>query len=461
MRPRIVVLCDGTWCGRETDTDTNILRLAQLFRVPISNTNSTDEYIYPANPADRANRPVLARYRHGVGLGGTFLDYLFNGATASDLAEEVIATYRFLVQYYTSDHEIWMFGLSRGAYTVRSVAGLINNYGIIDRHRLGLSDAETDQICRQAYYLYKSRDPDNKPHEPDSLDFRARNSFPLIGDPMPDGQTPPPPPVRFMGLFDTVGSLGIPTFTGGLGLNYPEFYDDVVSSVVQDVCHLVSIHDRLWAFEPCLVRRKEDGAAGVHEEWLPGCHYDLGRQRFRFWRSGGGLFERFAGIISYIPFIGKGGTVKPNLVLSDLALRKMLEQIRQHDEGNLLLQESPLDVLGTLGSAIAPNPPPGPNDVGSGDVYDTIVNYGPFGSWVGGLVTRALGQLAVWKLLFEVRERVIPTRNTDVYRCGRVDPDLPPPQILDELGDITGGPVRRYPSRTAEAWAQRAGQPWP
>jgi hypothetical protein len=395
-----------------------------------------------------------------VGLGGSFLDYLFNGATASDLVEEVISAYRFIVDHYTADHEIWLFGLSRGAYTVRSVAGLINNYGIIDRTKLGLNDAETDQICRQAYYLYKSSDPNNRPHEPDSAAFRARNSFPLIGDPVVDGQTPPLPPVRFMGLFDTVGSLGIPTFTGGLGLNYPAFYDDVVSSVAQDVCHLVSVHDRLWAFQPCLVRRREGDAAGVHEEWLPGCHYDLGRQRFRFWRSGGGWLEKVASILSFIPFIGNGGTVEPNLVLADLALRKMLEQIRRHDADHLLLPESPLEVLDSLDSAIVRHPR-GPYDLGDGDVYDTIVNYGPFGSVLGSFVTRAFGQMAIWRLLFDLRERVVPTAEANVYRYGQVDPDLPAPHILDQLGDVTGGPARRYPSRTAESWAQRVGQPWP
>lgn len=203
----------------------------------------------------------------------------------------------------------------------------------------------------------------------------------------------------------------------------------MVSSVVQDVSHLVSIHDRLWAFQPCLVRRRDDGSEGVHEEWLPGCHYDLGRQRFRFWRSGGGLLEKFASIISFIPFLGHGGTVQPNLVLSDLALRKMLEQIRKHNEGNILLQESPLDVLDTLDSPIARNSR-GSKDLGSGDVYDNIVNYGPFGSWAGSSVTQAFGQLAFWRLFFDLRERVIPTGNANVYRYGWVDSDLPAPQIL-------------------------------
>ncbi|KAM5527051.1 peptidoglycan binding domain containing protein [Fusarium oxysporum f. sp. phaseoli] len=270
MAPRIVVLCDGTWCGRETSTKTNIFAWPSFFKSPST------------TPIPR-------------------IHYLFDGATASDLKGEVISAYQFIVDNYTPDHEIWLFGLSRGAYTVRSVAGLINNYGIINRWRLNLNDDETHQMCQDAYVLYKNRDRNNKPHGPDSIEFRQRNSWPLIGDPVPNGESAPQPPVRFMGLFDTVGSLGIPTFTGGLGLNYLQFYDDVVSSVVMNVCHLVSVHDRLWAFQPCLAKRKNGGKLGIYEEWLPGCHYDLGRQEFRFWRSGGGVLEKLVNIASYIP----------------------------------------------------------------------------------------------------------------------------------------------------------------
>ncbi len=448
MAPRIVVLCDGTWCGRETATQTNIYRLAQLFRVPITNLDSTDTYVRLANPADPADRRVVARYRHGVGLGGGFLDYLFDGATASELAEEVISTYRFIVDHYTPDHEIWMFGLSRGAYTVRSVAGLINNYGILNPKALGLTDDQTNRLCQEAYSLYKSRDPNNAPHAPDSLDFRQRNSWPLTGDVGPLQC----PPVRFMGLFDTVGSLGIPTFTGGLGLDYPEFYDDVVSSVVQNVCHLVSVHDRLWAFQPCLARRKDGNKGGIHEEWIPGCHYDLGRQRFRFWRSGAGLLERFINAISYIPLVGPGRTIQPNPVLSDFAFGKMLEQIRQNDTDNILIPESSSDVrLTALGS----------DDRGSGDVYGNLLEYGPLGGRIGSLVTRILGQLAVWNVLLDLRERVIPSRNATVYRYGQPDKNLPDSQSLDKLADLTKGRERRYPSQTAESWAKRTGTPWP
>lgn len=61
----LILLCDGTWCGRETSTRTNILELGNLVGIPID-PNDTDEHIIPGR----------ARYIHGVGLGSTFLEYV-------------------------------------------------------------------------------------------------------------------------------------------------------------------------------------------------------------------------------------------------------------------------------------------------------------------------------------------------------------------------------------------------
>lgn len=66
-----------------------------------------------------------------------------------------------------------------------------------------------------------------------------------------------PTPIKFMGIFDTVGSRGIPrlNYHTGTGFEWPEFYDNRVSTVVEKVYHAVAIHDRLWAFQPCLASR--------------------------------------------------------------------------------------------------------------------------------------------------------------------------------------------------------------
>jgi uncharacterized protein (DUF2235 family) len=66
---------------------------------------------------------IVAGYQEGVGLNRNFLDYVWDNATASFIEAECISVYRFIVEYYTADHEIWFFGFSGGSFTVRCLAG--------------------------------------------------------------------------------------------------------------------------------------------------------------------------------------------------------------------------------------------------------------------------------------------------------------------------------------------------
>ena len=133
----IVVCCDGTWCGEATDTDTNIKILADSI-------------------AASSNNDVVVRYFPGVGLAGSFEDYVINGAIANDIRNACIEVYKFIAENF-EDSRIWMFGLSRGAYTVRSVAGMINNWGIL-KGKDGKIDVET--LCDVVYSNYRNNDPE-------------------------------------------------------------------------------------------------------------------------------------------------------------------------------------------------------------------------------------------------------------------------------------------------------------
>ena len=92
----LILLCDGTWCGRETSTQSNIYMLADMVGIPIANPNDEDvHYIPGSDPRGRKGR-----YIHGVGLGSTFLDYIFNAITASDIAEQCISAYKYIAENY-------------------------------------------------------------------------------------------------------------------------------------------------------------------------------------------------------------------------------------------------------------------------------------------------------------------------------------------------------------------------
>ncbi|KFZ23639.1 hypothetical protein V502_01882 [Pseudogymnoascus sp. VKM F-4520 (FW-2644)] len=451
----LILLCDGTWCGRETSTKTNIYGLADMIGVKITNSTDVDEHFIP-QPDPKGRK---GRYIHGVGLGSTFLDYVFNGITAQDIAEQCINAYRYIVDNYVDgEYEIWMFGLSRGAYTIRCVAGMINNCGIVKRD--DLSNTEINLLCREVYRIYRSPYEVDKPQSPQSRRFRQHASWPLIGD--NDAARTRIPPIRFMGLFDTVGSLGIPTFTGGVGLEWPKFYDQNISSVVENVHHAVSLHDRLYVFQPCLARRDlhkfpDPEKWNIHEKWFPGVHYDLGRQRFKFFRDeGGNALER---VLAKLGFVSK--VIEPNHVLADLALTWMLGAIKEYDDEGLILSDVDDKIKGIRDGMTIEKA-----KIGDGDVYNRILKYAPFGNlgmWIWRTLSGSGGQVnAIYELLFALRDRHIPDNDAKWYDYQIPDPQIPNGMSIQALAGIentTGNKEedekKRYPSITLDAWNLR------
>ncbi|GAB1742689.1 hypothetical protein NU219Hw_g8401t1 [Hortaea werneckii] len=406
---RVIVLCDGTWCGRETGTQSNIWKLAEAFGINLSGGN---------NDTINTRLNFRAKYFQGSGTGKPFLYYLFDGVTGSDIQDKCVEAYQYVAENYVPDSEIWMLGLSRGAFTVRCVAGMINDCGIVKpyKEREAVSPlqaaSETKSLCEEVYRIYRSPHEEDKPNTPKMKAFRDKWSYSEVQDP---NQAP----VKFMGLIDTVGSLGIPRLNPGMyaGGEWPEFHDQKVSSVVEKVYHAMSLHDRLWIFQPCraswtetLMRRigerarkmSGDGAESaesssdrqkqppdyqIHERWFPGCHYDLGRQQFEFLREGSGekvhVFER---ILSF--FSGPTSRpVIPNPSSADAVLRWLLEKVDQ-ESGNAQFDRSK-SIVGFSDEvhAIRNNPKVLSAQVlneCSGDVYDQLKLYAPFAKTLTG-----------------------------------------------------------------------------
>ncbi|KAH6887047.1 hypothetical protein B0T10DRAFT_515996 [Thelonectria olida] len=441
----LILLGDGSWCGRETDTKSNIYLLAKMVGIDIDNVNDTDVH-------DMGDR---AWYIHGVGLGSTFLDYVFNGITAQDIAMQCITAYKFIVDHYTyPDRQIWMFGLSRGAYMVRSVAGMINNCGIVKQVNNpdgSVNEEETKLLCQQVYRIYRSDDPINDPHSTESVKFRQKASWPLIGDEEEKGPRLLPP-VKFLGLFDTIGSLGIPDFVGGVGLDWPQFHDQNVSTVVDLVYHAVSLHDDFYIFPPCLAKRKkhEDKSDdfGITQQWFPGVHYDLGRQRFRFFRMfGGGLLERLLA-----RWMWANKVIEPNEVLSDLVLKWMLEAIRKNDPSGQVITTTRVDQEIAAAKRKISSPS---RRTGHGDVYKNIIEYGPFGKAIVGILTTLSGDRwrtnQIYQLFFALRDRLIADPNARVYDYMEADASIPEAHGLT-VEQLAGIDRARYPSQTYQAW---------
>ncbi|KAJ9639850.1 hypothetical protein H2201_007373 [Coniosporium apollinis] len=390
---------------------------------------------------------VHAKYFHGVGLGGDFMSYLWDGAFATHAERDCTKVYDYIVQNFAPGHEVWMFGLSRGAYIVRSVAGMINNCGII-------SNSGNAALIGQVYRLYRSP---YAVHEPSSVEmqrFRNIASHPVVT------------PIKFMGIFDTVGSRGIPqlNYDTGVGFVWPEFHDNLVSSAVEKVYHAVATHDRLWAFQPCLASRDTVKHAHRHDlkiyqKWFPGAHYDLARQEFQFLREGRRGLEGIAS--SIINRLSR--TISPNDQLADLVLLWMLDSIRTERGGAIIRQNtagraSNIDVIISGLQASLPH-----GRIGTGDMYANIFRYLPLWNLLSiPLSVVWLVNASLYQILLNPQDRVIPDPGNpmsplvqnEVYDYTIADPNHGN-SIIGNTARVGTLPQQdpRYPSRTFQNYA--------
>lgn len=109
---RIAIFADGTWNAPTRGRATNVLQLARGVR---PRTGNTEQVVF---------------YDWGV---GTDRKELAGGITGEGIDKNIRDCYRFLVHNYDPGDKLYFFGFSRGAYTVRSLAGFIRNCGLLKR----------------------------------------------------------------------------------------------------------------------------------------------------------------------------------------------------------------------------------------------------------------------------------------------------------------------------------------
>lgn len=232
---RIVICSDGTWNSPETDTPTHVLRLARGIA-----------------PADAEGIRQVVFYDWGIGSDG---GRIRNGISGSGIDKNILDCYRFLVHNYDPGDQLFLFGFSRGAYTVRSLGGLICNCGLIKREH-------ADRIPA-AYRLYRRRHPRSGPKGEQARQFRADYAVEDVTA------------IEFIGVWDTVGALGIPApFLGTLGKANYLFHDTRPSSIIRHARHAVSIDENRQDFEPTLWTAKP--GMDLQQVWFAGVHTDVG-----------------------------------------------------------------------------------------------------------------------------------------------------------------------------------------
>jgi uncharacterized protein (DUF2235 family) len=193
-------------------------------------------------------------YDRGVGTGR--FDHLRGGAFGWGIKKKILDAYSFLMINYEPGDELFFLGFSRGAYTVRSIFGLIRNSGLLK--------LEFAHKLEDAYALYRRRDIASHPDAVESELFRRTYSQ--------------EPRAKFMGVFDTVGALGIPV--GGL-LKFINkrwsFHDMRLSSWVDNAFQALAIDERRKPFQPAIWNQGSNTSGQVLEQvWFAGVHSNVG-----------------------------------------------------------------------------------------------------------------------------------------------------------------------------------------
>lgn len=237
MKKRIVICADGTWNRPEKDLDkdfpTNVLKLSRAIK-----------------PLASDGTPQQVFYDWGV---GSYYDPVVGGATGKGLHKNIMDDYRYIIQNYSPGDEIFLFGFSRGSYTVRSLCGLINNCGILKR-----PDA---RLIQAAFDLYKKPGKVNAPKGDNSKAFRAEHSHSSRK-------------IAFVGVWDTVGALGIPFSFLGLLENRDQFYDTKMGANVGIARHALAIDEVRTDFEPTVLLPRE--GLDLKQVWFAGVHSNIG-----------------------------------------------------------------------------------------------------------------------------------------------------------------------------------------
>ncbi len=280
MTRKLVVCCDGTW--NTPRTETNIYRTYRFLRERLGWPHEQRRLTGVVTCEGRAQDGSEVALFYDRGVGTNWFERLSGGAAGVGLSDNVQDAYHFLAHRFTPGAEIYVFGFSRGAYTARSLCGFIKVAGLLERpsrpdvwrayldlytlsyrvigRPLGWSVARADEWFRETAGRVVGH----------------LGGVDVARLPRHDGVK-----IRFIGVYDTVGALGVP-LPEAAALNEPVvgFHDTKLSDIIEHAVHVLAVDEKrapftptLWTLGPGQTLSADQSALQV---WFPGVHSDVG-----------------------------------------------------------------------------------------------------------------------------------------------------------------------------------------
>lgn len=261
MAKNLAVFLDGTW--NDPTDNTNVWRLKTLVA-----------------RRDAEGKRQLAYYATGVGT--RWYDRVRGGIGGFGMSENIVRAYRWIVEHHDEGDRIFIFGFSRGAFTARSVAGLVASCGLL---RPGAAMSVDEVYARyrkraEAKPLYRLEFEQNAGRTDFDDDDRwlLENSRRV--------------PIRFTGIWDTVGTLGIPFGNiPGISRKQFTFHNTRLSKIFERGCQALALDEHRKPYDATLwtnflplnsdgeivdERRANSYYPHFKQRWFVGAHSNIG-----------------------------------------------------------------------------------------------------------------------------------------------------------------------------------------
>jgi uncharacterized protein (DUF2235 family) len=229
MSRRIAFCADGTW--ETVKNDTNVYKMKNaIVAIP------GEQYSF---------------YDDGVGADGCPIERSLGGAFGAGLFQKIKDGYSMISSVYEAGDELFLFGFSRGAYTVRSLAGMIA--------ACGLPTTNPDSnLVDTAFQAYRNKDQR-------AAILATLGAYGLV-----------PAKMTMVGVWDTVGALGIPAIFGAVSPLLYGFLDTSLNPQILNAFHAVGIDERREEFPATLWTSPPAPGQTMEQVYFCGVHCDIG-----------------------------------------------------------------------------------------------------------------------------------------------------------------------------------------
>lgn len=230
MSKRIIFCADGTW-----DDDSKHTNVYKFYKAL---TTSSEQ---------------LPNYSDGVGADGNPIIRLLGGAFGTGLWQKIKDGYTKVAHAYEQGDSVYLFGFSRGAYTVRALAGMIAACG------LPTKDFSQD-VVNTAWDAYRATDAAQR----QNILAKLKNANMFAAE------------VTMIGVWDTVGAVGIPSVFGGVDPILYGFLNTSLNPKIRHAYQALAIDERREQFHPTLWEPAVGTGQTVEQVWFSGVHSDIG-----------------------------------------------------------------------------------------------------------------------------------------------------------------------------------------